>query len=352
MKNAGKKIFELDALRTFSNFLIVFVHCSTLSVVTESCLATDEAKASLNFLCYVVSWSVMPVFFFVSGYLMMRGFNFGNYRSKVKRRLKRLVVPYIFWNGLFVAGFYVCCRWGLASSARPTYVYFLKIFGMFTQPMDTPLWYVRVLLFFLSILPLIYCIVRRARLFWCVLLLGCFLNVLFSRLGLEEKLQIIFPLYSLPAFLLGCWLSHREVEVRTLFVRFKWLFLALGALAFLVTVPSSLGVSWLVTICRGLTWMTLVAFIPVSVLVRVCKSHVFQFVSAGAFFLYAAHRYPCWWTRSFVSVAYENVFSKCGTIGALLLAFVEVGIVISFCYVCYWALNRFFPILGRILSGN
>ena len=89
----ARHIAELDVIRLLGNLLIVFVHCSTFGVVMESSFVSDVERGFIRFWCYTVAWSVMPVFFLMSGYLMMKGYSPTVFWIKVRNRINRLLIP-------------------------------------------------------------------------------------------------------------------------------------------------------------------------------------------------------------------------------------------------------------------
>lgn len=62
------------------------------------------------FLCDVVGRIAVPVFFLISGFLFFRwtnDFSLAVYKKKIFRRIQSLLVPYIFWNTIYILAFIV-----------------------------------------------------------------------------------------------------------------------------------------------------------------------------------------------------------------------------------------------------
>jgi fucose 4-O-acetylase-like acetyltransferase len=68
-----------------------------------------------DFIHFFSPWSFMiPVFFFVVGYFFDSGVKVGGY---VKKRFRRLVVPYYWWNLVYAIIFFVVTSMGLMQMA-------------------------------------------------------------------------------------------------------------------------------------------------------------------------------------------------------------------------------------------
>lgn len=169
-----------------------------------------------------VTQSAVGIFFIISGYLFyakQETFTRAAFRSKLKRRINTLAVPYIAWNAiailLFVAFHLLMHRqFGMADLAgsfwcssqwdADTY----NILGWRTPmygPMDLPLWYLRDLIVQVLLAALTYRLVRHLKIFYILALTACFLT----------KIWIWLPGFSINAFLfwaLGAHLALNKKE--------------------------------------------------------------------------------------------------------------------------------------------
>ena len=151
----------------------------------------------INLFSSVIASIAVPLFFLISGYLFFcqKNFNKEIYLSKLKKRIKTLLIPFILWN--LIAILYQSIRFvPFFSSFFPgvyktevhlTLVRVLNTFfcctlsnGIFVSPMeytmteivnepypiDVPLWYIRDLMVAVIMSPVIYLLIKRFQLLY------------------------------------------------------------------------------------------------------------------------------------------------------------------------------------------
>ena len=172
------------------------------------------------------------LFFFISGFLFFYGIDkFGGveYWICLKKRIKRLVVPYLLW-GTFIVGirylFYLLGQpdnIGLFSGGLKWF-YHIVLF-----PINYQLWFVRDLFIVVLISPLIYFLLKRLS-FVFVIFLGvawlCYHNNFFVLFGLEDfvRSKTILKLagydfISLFFFSFGAWFALFNKDFTLVFKR-------------------------------------------------------------------------------------------------------------------------------------
>ena len=131
----------------------------------------------------------VPLFFAISGYLFFCGlqrFDFNMFLGKLKRRVRSLLVPYVFWNLIILFSYFV------AQSVIPDMLsgrdklltdYSLSDWlwafwdtskfneNDMSMPVNYPLWFVRDLMVVVCLSPVIYFLIKKLKLF-AVLALG------------------------------------------------------------------------------------------------------------------------------------------------------------------------------------
>jgi len=123
------------------------------------------------------------LFFFLSGFLFffnVKTFDRTCYKNKLKRRLKTLLIPYLFWNVLAIC-FYLLCT---SVPATATFVNIkmdihnicdylgITITGIVDGiPISYQFWFIRELMLAVIITPLIYVLIKYGKIY-SVLLLG------------------------------------------------------------------------------------------------------------------------------------------------------------------------------------
>lgn len=173
--------------------LVTFAH-SYSNVVDDFSLLSSDWN-TYEFLKLLISQTLVkvavPVFFVMSGYLFFA--NVGNwnmrvYMSKMKRRVKTLMVPYLIWN-LLMAVKLKTLSW-----------------SDFLEPANMPLWFMRDLMLVSLLTPIIYIGVRRLGLWLLVLLMPVYLTGIWLIQPAPNPYGICF-------FTIGAFLSIRKMDL-------------------------------------------------------------------------------------------------------------------------------------------
>lgn len=147
--------------------LIVLKHYYTPDISAEAVGGADELMVYHyigEFTKGVFPAIAVPLFFFISGYLYFnkleltgtQGYSFSIWKKKTQGRIKSLLIPYLSWNLLVLALYYITqcltggsdvmtkdgykliADYGIADYAKA--VYAIDSTGM---PIDGPLWFIR-----------------------------------------------------------------------------------------------------------------------------------------------------------------------------------------------------------------
>ena len=202
MSNQTGHIEGLSELKAICIVLIVFHH---------ALLPMQNCGWAYRFLDCSLLWP-MPFFFFVSGFLLLRGCDAESCSLKIKRRFTRLLWPYLLWNGMLAAA-YLCF-----SIFAPTLLVdrganthsiseiLGKVFGFSAIPSVVPFWYIRELLVFVLFLPLLLLLFRTKGLQIMMIAVCVGLGVANSRYGWIGEISFVAPPYSVLALMIGaCW---------------------------------------------------------------------------------------------------------------------------------------------------
>ncbi len=144
------------------SLLVVFIHSSSADQYVLQ-LAEEEGKSSVVFADHLWSDTIakvaVPLFFLISGATFFRDYKASAFTSKLKRRLKSLVIPYLCWNTLLML-FCIFCTYTPIRHlflGRETFwitpsnlieaIFFYKCNGRF--------WFVFNLIFFVILTPVI-----------------------------------------------------------------------------------------------------------------------------------------------------------------------------------------------------
>lgn len=337
---------RVDLLRCGMNYMIVLLHAYA---AFQYCQRGTFEYGFWRFVCNYLCDMAMPTFFFVSGYLLFKGYTLASFPRKLLSRFKRLFIPYVCWNALFVVfylGFaslvprlesrvvrYSLDTWGGTLS---------KCFGLFELPIDSPLWFVRSLLYLVVLSPLIFWIVKWS---YYKALLGLLVAwcVGESLLGLSESLAFVLPAYSILCFTLGAVFSLRDVDPFDCFGNRMWL----------VTGAVACSVLWLFPFPGASALMVLEAAALMSVAANLdcekwLKIRPVAILRSMSFFAYASHFLFC--SILLHVLAPRFAFLNHGKFTVLVVVFVGMGIPLI--ALVYFAGRRFCPRLLRVLDGN
>lgn len=119
----------------------------------------------------------VPVFFAISGYLFfykIEEFNKIVYLNKLKKRLRTLLIPYLIWNSLYIAFFYLkstpLLTWLYPNATNDCFFdlnWWVKAYlGYEGCPILYPLWYIRDLIMIIILSPIVYYFVRHFGYLW------------------------------------------------------------------------------------------------------------------------------------------------------------------------------------------
>lgn len=146
----------------------------------------------LSVLCQIS----VPLFFFISGILFYRDCTFTSLTRKLKSRVSSLLVPYVLWNIIYVGIYFILTHLSFTHDLMnmgealnsPHEVLIAIINSRFSV-----LWFVKDLLIFTILSPIILLILKNA---WICLLCLCLISVLSLTLDTEyESLLRWFPVY-------------------------------------------------------------------------------------------------------------------------------------------------------------
>lgn len=253
----------------------------------------------------------VPVFFFISGFLFFRGGELDNtaYASKLKRRLKTLLIPYFFWNALCVlqlclkslpmfhwentlnitpltllSAFWIY-RGELVNAAHPLIIDPNEFYG----PILGPLWYLRNLFLLCVFSPLIWWVIKRSR-YAVTVIAGFFwfLSILFIK---EQWVVVMFE--SVVFFSWGAALVNQEGNGLASFVENKKIcYVATLFFAIISIILGTIGKEEFVPVVKmGMSYFILPSLIALSLSFLRMGARVNKSLAASSLFVYVAHMF-------------------------------------------------------------
>ena len=229
----------------------------------------------------------VPLFFFISGFLFfknMESFSMSLYKQKLRKRVRTLLVPYVFWNVLAVL-IYMAKKEIAGADYELNITDWILAFwdfkGMYT-PACLPLWFIRDLMVLTVLTPFIFKAIKMLRGYVLVILTACWLSLFWIHLFELNCISVYF-------FTLGAYASIKRVD----FIEFahkyaswgKWVFLstAIGILYFMDR-------DWSVYLLNLNILAGLVCCMDgVSTLLKSKKCRVNHFLESSTFFVFAFH---------------------------------------------------------------
>lgn len=280
-------------------------------------------------------------FFVFSGYLFLRylkeeEFGWQWVKTKWKKRIWSLLIPYLLWNALAVVVVVLKNElFGLIhleKSAGELYdIARGPLYWFVTGPADFPLWFLLDLMIMTLILPLAYLIFKRFK--WLSLAILCLVY-------LSPWVPKIPSMRGIFFVLLGGWLGTFKINMLSVCRKVKVPgYIAAGVLLLVAT--SQIG--------RPLHTLLLRLFYPCGMIafMNICDALIDNErrcqrlcdLAASVFFIYAAHGiYILGWTKGLCL----RVFGE-SLAGTWIRYWLVPVIVLVVCYALYRLLNRIMP---------
>lgn len=292
----------------------------------------------------------VPGFFFISGFLFFHSKK--SYLQKMKSKVHTLLIPYILWNLLLLSLYLVAWASGYQHNinGRSLTDYnlldYLRLFwdrgsydnGNFV-PLLCPLWYIRNLLILSLLSPIIYYIIRYAREVFLIVIaiwwLMSYHNAFIPQTILFFSFGAYFSIFDLNPLKIA---HNKKTAILVLFAIF-----AMGDIFshVIVATPVNLQVHRL----------SLILNIPALLLLAdwcTRQGYISSLLPNAAFIVFCVH-YPIVVLLRKASI---SIFVNVSDSIHILLYFVCVIISTVLSIGFYLILNRFFPKVKNILTGN
>ena len=295
----------------------------------------------------------VPVFFFFSGFLFFTGLREWDtqvWLEKIKKRARTLLLPYILWNILaLLIGFgYAWFR----SLVNPEVVPLslpetlqrdggLNIFwaSTFNCPIDYPLWFIRDLIVFIVMTPVVFFLVRKCRL-WGV----AALFIVFGLTGSRDLEGLFF-------FILGAYFRLSGIDFLQVFGRFKWpayLFSLAGVFLIACTwyTPEIFKyVKYLFVFVGAVSVINLTAS-----LVGRGRAKPHPFLTASSFFVFASHGILI--LHDFAQYITMRILPFGSVAGKCLALFAKATLAVGICLCLFALMKKWTPKTLGVLTGN
>lgn len=161
---------------------------------------------------YEAAWGVVlvfgqmgvPCYFVISGFLFFSNYRKSKLTDKYKRRVKTLVIPYLFWNTAILMVYFMYDRLGIYHEQGFAFTPISICKEILYCSYFSPLWFIRTLVVYMLVCPIIVYTWRNQFI--------AVIEVLFISLSVYYKQTPIISNYYMGIFLMGAYLAiyHRE----------------------------------------------------------------------------------------------------------------------------------------------
>lgn len=306
----------------------------------------------------------VPIFFFMSGYLLYTGdnYSFKTYKPILKRKLSGLFKPYVIWwcIGLVVMLiFTIVMIYGLGSSPEISSLYtdegfniprvIAKLIGFGAHPeANRSLWFIRDLMFALCVVPVIQWIIRYVDWRYVIMALAViFVAIFHDQRGIRFEVVALF-------FTTGYLMRAKDVNIvvlsKRIFPYAAVLYVLIGALfiyAFCAN-PDNLRI---ICVAKNISIILTVPLVIYLFYYLVSRNVIAgsAFLASASFFIFVAHFPLC-------DVIYHASFGifqpEPGSIAGTMVLIGSFLFLIFFLLGVYYMLDRYFPRVKRFLSAG
>lgn len=214
-EKTGSHVYYLDDIRLFACISVIYMHVAAAPLRMEICADWHIINV---FTC--LGFTAVPLFFMVSGYLLLSGSKARDISLLFRKRLPRLVVPLAGWS-------VVAILWTMILTDQRSAAYFLEsLASVGTKPAYVHLWYIYTLTAMYMIAPVLcgglQSLDRKGHVYVLAIILLLNLNTALRTLlphsfGRLPELDILRKLTffdgHLCAFLLGFYLGNTRKRI-------------------------------------------------------------------------------------------------------------------------------------------
>ena len=338
MTFSTKESLCINRANSLLMLLIVLMHCV---------VSNDVPYAELFYVCIFRTFTrvAVPVFFLMSGYLLLNNYS----TSKIRKRVDTVLIPYILWSLLSVGFFLLMSKMPVVSNYINADIKFSVIDILrrtLISPINGALWFLRDLFLLICLSPIINKYLRNNLFFYALI---CVIFVIWLTDG-----NYTFFVESSLFFLIGAKLAIKEARIfksanpsfaNHLFViLYVVLCVALSALCVNYKVDE-----WIITkVCIILGFFVVLHLKNILVQDSIIGFILDKF-KKYSFFVYGSHLI----VAQIIKKLYAKILPPQNNILYLLFEYIIVVLATIFlCIVIQWILNRFCPKIVLILTGN
>lgn len=330
---------------------VVFIH---IHIGTKDGITYPMYDSLRYFFADILARVAVPLFFMFSGFLFFKKseqLTFANYKEKLTKRCRTLLIPYLFWNSTPILYYLLGRLLGLGShyGVGFNFIDWLKPFwnnypiamngeGIASYPICIQFWYIRDLMVTILLSPIIYWLTKNLRFYFIIALAMLWLTNCWPLITGLNITAIFF-------FSLG---TYCAIFKRNFAEILKPHTLLLGAVYILTVVPVLIEQDANFNPLRRIGILLGMAFI-VSLTARYISNGQWKtnkFLSESSFFIFAFH-------MTALLVIQETVhFSSSTDIICTVLYFSKSSLIVIGGLVLYYLLKKWMPRFTAIITGG
>lgn len=331
--------------------LVVMLH-------SGAAFAACEGGDIAHFFSGVITRIAVPLFFCISGYLLFFNYTLDTYPAKILRRIRTLLIPYLFWNIYYIASFLLLqyfslgnpdrkpiIEWGLQDflysfwDMRHVQGYELASSGV---PFHSHLWFLRDLIVMTFLSPFFYYILKYLKGYAVFFSMFMWVLLPFDLLYFMKNESILF-------FIIGGYLQLYGINIlsyQKLYV--PSLLITAGCLILMVFVNEYMWILMKIYILAG----CFVLFVSLSLIKKAQLMRCLSSLSNSTFFVYGCH-------GLFVAIISKILIDRiddnvCSITFSFFISW-TFSIIISL--LLFFIVKRYFPWLllvatGKLLKSN
>jgi len=193
---------KMKILSFISMIMILYLHSynidNVLNFIDKGSMFYSINIFIQNFISQGITRIAVPMFFLISGFLFFNNFALSDYRKIIFKKVKTLLIPYIFWSSLVVFIYFIIqllpqFHHFFVNELIRTYSFSELIMTTYVDPKNYPLWFMRDLMIMILISPLILYLLKKKK--------KIFLSITFlTWLIIDEKNSDTLLFFSLGAY--------------------------------------------------------------------------------------------------------------------------------------------------------
>lgn len=337
-----KSVNALSITKFILILFVVLIHCK----IPEKWDANKSGLETISLIDEFIRVSV-PCFFIISGYLYFRdikNFSFHLYFIKSIKRIHSLVIPYILWNSIFLSYLiYKACYndnsfleiFPYGKNYLLNLLFIIKGYWSFENgyPYAFAFWFIRNLIIFCALSPLVYFLVKKKYLFFILIFLIFLFNI---------------DLFGFEYFIFGAFLKYNSTYPKANIRSVKVLIYTGGLWVLLATLL------WHFTLELNIiefteSFITLLFLLNLSEILMVKADHkILNKCVTSTFFIYAIHQFFASPLKKIYHLTF-NLDVYWGVIEFYIACFISL-IIISL--IIWKLLSKISPKITNILSGG